>query len=61
VSTAPEADAAWVEVARVAFPKTDLGHVPLCLDTSHDLEAADAVVGADIISPLSLPRATDRA
>jgi hypothetical protein len=61
VSTTPESDAAWGEVARVAFPKADLGHVALCLDTSHDLEAADAVVGADIISSLSLPRATDRA
>ena len=61
MSTSPEADAAWREVTRVAFPKADLGHVPLCLDTSHDLETVDAVVGADITSPLSLLRVTDRA
>ena len=60
MSTSPEADAPWREVARVAYPKADLGHVPSCLDTSHDLEA-DAVVGTDITSPLSLFRVTDRA
>jgi len=60
VSTTPEAHAAWREVARVGFPKADLGYVPSCLGTSHDLEA-DAVVGTDITSPLSLLRVTDRA
>ena len=60
MSATAKADAAWREVARVALPTGGLGHLPLCLDTSHDLEAA-AVVGAYITSPIALPRATDRA
>jgi hypothetical protein len=54
------AGAAGRDVARAAVVKVDLGHVSLCVDISHDLDAMPADA-ADDTSAISVLRATDMA